>query len=39
VMQRYGVDATARASLGCYNTKEELDIFAKGLRRVQEMMR
>lgn len=38
VMQRYGVDATARASLGCYNTREELDALVAGLRRVQEML-
>ena len=38
VMQRYGVDATARASLGCYNTREEIDALVAGLRRVQEML-
>jgi cysteine desulfurase/selenocysteine lyase len=38
VMQRYGLQATARASLGCYNTREELDTLVAGLRRVQEML-
>jgi cysteine desulfurase/selenocysteine lyase len=38
VMQRFGVPATARVSLGCYNTREELDALVKGLRRIQEMM-
>ena len=38
VMQRYGVEATARASLACYNTREEIDALVQGLRRVQEML-
>ena len=38
VMQRYGLEATARASLACYNTREEIDALVKGLRRVQEML-
>jgi cysteine desulfurase / selenocysteine lyase len=38
VMQRFGVPATARASLGCYNTREEIDALVQGLRRVQEML-
>ena len=37
VMQRYGVPATARASLGCYNTREEIDALVKGLERVSEV--
>jgi cysteine desulfurase / selenocysteine lyase len=39
VMDRYGVPATARASLACFNTREELDALAVGIRRVQEMFR
>jgi cysteine desulfurase/selenocysteine lyase len=39
VMERYGVPATARASLACFNTREELDALAVGIRRVQEMFR
>jgi cysteine desulfurase/selenocysteine lyase len=38
VMQRYQVDATARASLGLYNTREEIDALVHGLIRVQEMV-
>lgn len=37
VMDRFGVPATCRASLAFYNTKEELDALAAGLRRVVEV--
>jgi cysteine desulfurase/selenocysteine lyase len=37
VMDRYGLPATARASLACFNTREELDVLVKGLYRVREM--
>ena len=37
VMQRFGVPATTRASLGVYNTTEDLDRLVAGLRRVQEL--
>ena len=37
VMDRFGVPATARASLGVYNTTEDLDALAAGLRRVEEV--
>jgi cysteine desulfurase/selenocysteine lyase len=37
VMDRYGLPATARASLACFNTREELDALVKGLHRVREM--
>ena len=37
VMDRYGLPATARASLACFNTREELDALVKGLFRVREM--
>jgi cysteine desulfurase/selenocysteine lyase len=37
VMERFGVPATARASLAFYNTRAELDALADGLRKVQEM--
>jgi cysteine desulfurase / selenocysteine lyase len=37
VMQRFGVPATVRASLACYNTKEELDALVLGLDRVVEI--
>ena len=38
VMERFGIPATARASLACYNTREELDaLVARRSRKVQEM--
>jgi cysteine desulfurase/selenocysteine lyase len=39
VMDRYGIPATTRASLACFNTLEELDTLAGGIRRVQEIFR
>ena len=39
LMQRFGVNATTRASLGLYNTREEIDRLAGGLRKVVEMFR
>ena len=38
-MQRFGVSATTRASLAFYNTREELDVLAAGIRKVQEVFR
>ena len=37
VMKRFGVPATARASLAFYNTREDLDRLAKGIHRVLEV--
>ena len=37
LMERFGVPATARASLGMYNTREELDKLAAGIRKVIEV--
>jgi cysteine desulfurase/selenocysteine lyase len=37
VMKRFGVPATARASLAFYNTREELDALAKGMLKVKEI--
>jgi cysteine desulfurase / selenocysteine lyase len=37
VMNFYGVPATARASLGVYTTREDLDALAEGIRAVKEM--
>lgn len=39
VMDRYGIPATTRASLACFNTRGELDTLARGIRTVQEMFR
>jgi cysteine desulfurase/selenocysteine lyase len=37
VMKRFGVPATARASLAFYNTRADLDALAKGLQKVREV--
>lgn len=37
VMERFGVDATARASFGLYNTKEEIDALVTGIEKVKEV--
>ena len=37
LMQRFGVPATARASLAFYNTEEELDALAAALLKVNEV--
>lgn len=39
VMQRFNVPATARASFAFYNTKEEVEKLAEGIRNVQRMFR
>jgi len=39
VMDRFGIPATARASLACFNTRADLDALAAGIRKVQEMFR
>jgi cysteine desulfurase/selenocysteine lyase len=38
VMERFGVPATARASFGLYNTREEVDTLVKGIERVREVL-
>ncbi len=37
VMERFGVPATARASLAMYNTREEIDQLGRALRKVREV--
>ncbi|MDX9973634.1 MAG: cysteine desulfurase [FCB group bacterium] len=37
VMQRFGVPATARASLAFYNTKQELDALGRAIHKVKEV--
>jgi cysteine desulfurase/selenocysteine lyase len=39
VMDRYGIPATTRASLACFNTREELDALTRGILKVQETFR
>src|SRR5258707_2283799 len=38
VMQRFGIDATARASFGLYNTRQEVDALVAGIHKVVEVM-
>ncbi len=37
LMQRFGVEATARASFALYNTQEEVDALVAGIHKVQEV--
>lgn len=37
VMQRFGIPATARASLAMYNTKEEIDKLVQSIQKVKEI--
>jgi cysteine desulfurase/selenocysteine lyase len=37
VMKRFGIPATARASLAFYNTREELEALAKGIHKAIEV--
>lgn len=37
LMERFGVPATARASLALYNTVEEMDALARGIEKVKEV--
>jgi cysteine desulfurase / selenocysteine lyase len=39
VMDFFGIPATSRASFGLYNTRQEVDALADGIRKVQEMFR
>ncbi len=39
IMRRYKVPATARASFSFYNTKDEIDKLAEGLRKVIKMFK
>jgi len=38
VMERYGVPATARASLAFYNRKEDVDALVRGMKKVVEVL-
>jgi cysteine desulfurase/selenocysteine lyase len=37
IMDRYGITATIRASLGIYNTREDIDVLVRALERVREV--
>ncbi len=38
VMQRYGIPATARVSFAFYNTKDEVDVLVKAIKKVKEVL-
>jgi cysteine desulfurase/selenocysteine lyase len=38
-MQRFNVPATTRASFAMYNTKEEIEILAEGIKKVIKVFR
>ena len=38
VMDRFGIPATARASLAVYNTRAEMDALARGIEKVREVL-
>ena len=37
VMERYGIPATARASLAFYNTRNDIDVLATAIEDVREL--
>lgn len=37
VMERFGLEATARASFGLYNTKQEVDALVRGIQKGREV--
>jgi len=37
-MQRFGIAATARASLAVYNTRAEIDALVAGIRKVIQIL-
>jgi cysteine desulfurase / selenocysteine lyase len=39
VMEFFSIPATARASLGMYNTREDVEALVAGLRKVREVFR
>ena len=39
LMQHLGVTSTARISIGCYNTKQDIDEFISGIKKVIEVLR
>ena len=39
LMERFDLPSTARASLGLYNTREDIDILAESLEKVREIFK
>lgn len=38
VLNRFGLSSTVRASLGCYNTRAEIDALVQGINAAREML-
>jgi len=38
IMERFGVSSTVRASLACYNTREDIDVLVRALLKTIEVM-
>ncbi len=38
LMEKFGIEGTVRASFGCYNNKEDVDIFIKSLEKAKDML-
>ena len=38
VMERFGLDSTARASFALYNTREDVDLLIAGIHKVRQML-
>lgn len=38
LMQRYGIDATVRASLGLYSSRDDIDALVAGLNKAKDML-
>jgi len=38
LMQRFGLDATVRASLGLYSNRQDIDQLVEGLHKVKDML-
>lgn len=36
LMQRYGIEGTVRASMALYNTREEIEVFAKAVKNIAD---
>lgn len=39
LMNRFGIVATARASLSCYNTRQDIDALEAGLKKIREVFK
>ncbi len=37
IMERFGIPATARASVAVYNTNQEIDVLVQGIKKVKEV--